>query len=109
MNRQLRNLVICPDESDPQTVYTIHNRSIVQHRFAFSLSSHSHTQRQQQQSGHAVQEIAKLPFDPVCLPLAPVHSPSDSTPNTWLLASGGQNAELHLSLHSPTFDKRTWE
>lgn len=111
--RQLRNLVLCPDDTTSPTLYTTFKRSILQHKITTPESVQSELpggQDAQAPSGSTVSfsEIAKLPFEPVCLAFARVPTTSPGQQCT-LLAAGGQSAELHLSLHSPNFEHRLWE
>ncbi|KAL0956729.1 hypothetical protein HGRIS_002850 [Hohenbuehelia grisea] len=75
---QLRDLIICPRAQG--VVNYVHDQAIVEH----DIRSH-----------RAPRKIACLSFTPNTLASLPV-SDSDYT----LIAAGGQEAELHLSLHS---------
>ena len=97
---QLRDLIICPRESG--LVNYVQGYSIVEHdlyapdmvcTFHLPLPSSSHPIRTLQ----TVRSIADLSFNPNTLSSIQVPG-SDLT----LLAAGGQEAEIHLSLHQPS-------
>ncbi|KAI0697614.1 hypothetical protein BC835DRAFT_1270119 [Cytidiella melzeri] len=88
---QLRDLVICPHEHG--TVLYPQQKSIVEHDTAKpSAVTPSHDLERTQNP----RRIVDLPFVPNSLS-ALVHPETGET----LLAAGGQDAELHLSLHGP--------
>ncbi|KAH7884335.1 hypothetical protein F5I97DRAFT_1441168 [Phlebopus sp. FC_14] len=78
---QLRDLIICPREAG--VVNYVHGSSIVEH----DLHAHDLAPRR----------IAELPFLPNTLASIPIPG-TDKT----LLAAGGQEAEIHLSLQRPS-------
>ncbi|KNZ77526.1 hypothetical protein J132_05274 [Termitomyces sp. J132] len=77
---QLRDLVICPRERG--IVNYVQQHSIVEH----NLNTPGSTPR----------PLVKLPFCPNTLSSLPIEGTEDT-----LLAAGGQEAEIHLSYHSP--------
>ncbi|KAG6827267.1 hypothetical protein H0H92_012531 [Tricholoma furcatifolium] len=77
---QLRDLIICPRERG--IVNYVQHNSIVEH----DLNRPDSTPR----------TLVKLPFQPNTLASLPVSGTDDT-----LLAAGGQEAEIHLSYHSP--------
>lgn len=79
---QLRDLIICPHVKG--VVNYLHEKAIYEHDLF-------------QPGSKRVRVLASLPFDPNTLAALPI----PDSPNT-LMAAGGQDADLHLSLHSPT-------
>lgn len=79
-SRQLRDLIICP-----------HERGVVNYLYGSSIYEHDIFRPGSKRA------LANLPFIPNTLAALPI---PDSTHT--LLAAGGQDADLHLSMHSST-------
>jgi hypothetical protein len=120
-------------DGDTIRLYSTFDKSIIEHAI---IRGHSSTpispnlaSKLVDASGTGIRssQVVLLPFQPVCLALASVavHLPNPSTstmagpssssiskmsPRTraTLLLSGGQSADLHLSLHTPTFSSCLW-
>ncbi|KAF8983702.1 hypothetical protein BDQ17DRAFT_1377777 [Cyathus striatus] len=80
-HKQLRDLIICPRERG--VVNYVQPHAIVEHDLLHPTA--------------LPRTIADLEFTPNCLTSLPVNDGNDT-----LLAAGGQEAEIHLSLHTPS-------
>lgn len=85
---QLRDLIICPREAG--IVNYVHNKSIIEHDL------------------HAPDLAPRLVADLAFIPNTLSSLTLSDSPHT-LLAAGGQDTEIHLSLHSPSRTRALWQ
>src|SRR5262245_19811108 len=96
--RQLRDLLICPRERG--VVHYVQNESIIEHNIltphsvTHSLSLFDPYESPDSQLCQKPRSIADLRFTPNTLASLPIDGTDDV-----LVAAGGQDAEIHLSLH----------